>query len=145
MISRSAKRVVVERARGCCEYCRSQLRFATESFSMEHISPRSHEGSDDLDNLALSCLGCNSRKYTKTQGPDPICGEVVALFHPRQQRWGAHFAWSEDCTLIIGLTATGRATIETLQLNRESLVNLRRVLYAVGEHPPFDEADQLGE
>lgn len=27
-------------------------------------------------------------------------------------------------------------SIQALQLNREELVNLRRVLYAMGEHPP---------
>jgi hypothetical protein len=37
---------------------------------------------------------------------------------------------------ITGLTPVGRATIESLQLNREGLVNMRRVLHAVGEHPP---------
>jgi hypothetical protein len=26
--------------------------------------------------------------------------------------------------------------VEALQLNREGLINMRRVLYAVGEHPP---------
>jgi hypothetical protein len=26
--------------------------------------------------------------------------------------------------------------VEALQLNREGLVNMRRVLYAIGEHPP---------
>jgi len=28
--------------------------------------------------------------------------------------------------------------IETLRLNREGLVNLRRILYAMGEHPPAE-------
>ena len=37
---------------------------------------------------------------------------------------------------LIGLTATGRATIATLQLNRAQVVNLRRVLSVVGKHPP---------
>jgi hypothetical protein len=58
------------------------------------------------------------------------------LFHPREQRWEAHFAWNHDFTLILGVTPTGRATIAALQLNRPGLVNLRRVLYMVGEHPP---------
>jgi hypothetical protein len=49
-----------------------------------------------------------------------------------------HFAWSDDFTLVIGLTPTGRATVEKLQLNRSGLVNLRRVLRAVGEHPPAE-------
>jgi hypothetical protein len=49
---------------------------------------------------------------------------------------GNHFAWTEDGTVVLGLTPTGRATVETLQLNREPLVNLRRVLVEVGEHRP---------
>ncbi len=132
------KRFVTERAQGCCEYCRSQSRFAMQPFSAEHILPRQQGGNNSLDNLALSCQGCNNHKYTKTQGIDPVNGELVSLYHPRTQKWLDHFAWNEDFTLVIGLTATGRATVETLQLNREGLVNLRRVLVSVGEHPPAE-------
>jgi hypothetical protein len=48
----------------------------------------------------------------------------VNLFHPRQQRWQDYFNWNERFELIIGVTATGRATVEALQLNRQELVNL---------------------
>lgn len=34
------RRVVVARAGGYCEYCRCLERFATESFTVEHIIPR---------------------------------------------------------------------------------------------------------
>ncbi len=37
---------------------------------------------------------------------------------------------------MIGLTPTGRATIEALHLNRPALQSLREVLYTVGKHPP---------
>jgi hypothetical protein len=134
------RRAIEERARGCCEYCRSQLRFAMQPFSAEHIEPRSREGETGLDNLALSCQGCNNHKYTKTEGLDPVSGERVPLFHPRRQRWADHFRWSDDCTLVLGLTPTGRATVETLHLNRPGLVNLRRVLFLAGEHPPPEPA-----
>jgi hypothetical protein len=41
---------------------------------------------------------------------------------------------------IIGLTPTGRATVSALQLNRAEVINLRRILFAVGEHPaPLSE------
>ncbi len=130
------RRFLEERARSCCEYCRSQLRFAMQPFSAEHIDPRSREGETALDNLALSCQGCNNHKYTKREAPDPISGQPVPLFHPRRQRWADHFRWSDDCTQIIRLTPTGRATVEALHLNRPGLVNLRRVLFRAGEHPP---------
>lgn len=130
------KQIVTERAYGCCEYCHSQARFATQSFSIDHIIPKSQGGTTNLDNLALSCQGCNNHKYNKIQGLDPNSGELVLLFHPRQQNWSDHFTWSNDFTEIIGLTPTGCATIAVLQLNRVGLVNLRRVLYAINEHPP---------
>ncbi len=91
-----------------------------------------------MDNLALACQGCNNHKYTKTKGRNPVSGKIVPLYHPRHQRWQDHFTWDEDFILIVGLSSTGWATVEALQLNREGLVNLRRVLYAMGEHPPAE-------
>lgn len=90
------------------------------------------------DNLAYACQGCNSFKYTKTTAVDPVSNIEVALFHPRHQRWSEHFVWNEDAALIIGVTATGRATVDALRLNREELINLRRVLFMNGEHPPAE-------
>jgi hypothetical protein len=66
----------------------------------------------------------------------PSRKQSVPLFHPRLQQWSEHFTWSEDGKRIIGLTPTGRATVETLRMNREELVNLRELLIAVGKHPP---------
>jgi len=97
-----------------------------QPFSVEHIIPRQAGGETTLDNLALACQGCNGHKYVKTEGVGPVSGELVPLFHPRRQLWREHFAWNADFTLIIGLTPTGRATVEVLQLNREGLINLRR-------------------
>jgi len=106
-----------------------------QAFSVEHIDPRSQEGANTIDNLALACQGCNNHKYTKTYANDPITGQQVPLFHPRRHSWQDHFAWNEDFTLIVGVTPTGRATVAALQLNRPGLVNLRRILHAAGEHP----------
>ena len=95
------KRAVVERAQGCCEYCRSQERFAMQPFSVEHIMPLSRGGMNTFDNLAMACQGCNNHKYTKTEGYDPISGDITSLYHPRRQRWRDHFAWNEGCIFII--------------------------------------------
>jgi hypothetical protein len=135
-INPELRRLVIERARGCCEYCRSQSSYATHVFSVEHILARARGGPTTLDNLALACQGCNNHKYDKSDGVDPVNGRRAPLYHPRRDRWAEHFAWSDDSTLIVGLTPTGRATVETLRLNRSGVVNLRRLLAARGEHPP---------
>jgi hypothetical protein len=130
------KRQVWELAKGTCEYCRSQARFAMQSLSVEHVIPRIQSGPTSLGNLAVACQGCNNHKYSKTHAHDPVTGALVPLFHPRTQVWLDHFAWNDDASLILGLTPVGRATVEALRLNREGLMNLRRILYAAGEHPP---------
>src|SRR5258705_8946957 len=135
-VSARQRAEVIRRACGCCEYCRAQEKFAPDPFSVEHIVPVVKGGISALTNLAYSCQGCNGRKYVSLEALDPGTGDVVLLYHPRQHSWTDHFAWNEDCTLVIGLTPIGRATVEKLQLNRSGLVNLRRVLYAFGEHPP---------
>lgn len=134
------KQAVSERAHGCCEYCVSQADYTPDPFSSEHIYPRSLGGTDELDNLAYSCLGCNYKKFTSVDAVDPLTNQRVPLFHPRQDKWKQHFAWNEDFTLILGITAIGRATVKRLDLNREGVVNLRRALVVFKKHPPdFDE------
>lgn len=49
-VTAAQRRIVFERARGCCEYCRSQARFATQTFAAEHIIPRQAGGRTELDN-----------------------------------------------------------------------------------------------
>ena len=130
------RRLAEDRARQCCEYCRTQARYSADSFTVDHIVPRRLGGPTMDENLAFCCQGCNQHKSIRTSAPDPVTGAAMSLFHPRTQRWDEHFTWNEDFTLILGVTPVGRATIAVLQLNRPGLINLRRVLYAIGEHPP---------
>lgn len=137
-LTQQQRQFIKQRAKDCCEYCLSQAKFSPDPFSIEHIIPPSKGGSSDLDNLAIACQGCNNLKYSHIRALDPITGESVRLYHPRQDHWSKHFTWSSDLTQMLGLTPTGRTTIERLQLNREGVVNLRRVLYAINQHPPDD-------
>jgi hypothetical protein len=117
------------------------MAYSPAPFSAEHIQPRSRGGSHELSNLAYSCQGCNNRKYTSTEAVDPATGEAAPLYHPRRHLWSDHFAWEEDSTWVLGLTPTGRATVDRLHLNRWEVVNLRRLLRLIGEHPPTAEPE----
>jgi hypothetical protein len=135
-ISNALRKIIATRAHNRCEYCQCSADFATETFSVEHILPRSRGGGNTLENLAWSCMGCNSYKAAKIQATDPLTDELALIFHPRQQIWLEHFAWSLDFSEVIGLTPTGRASIPALKLNRDGVVNLRRLLSQAGKHPP---------
>ena len=132
------RRLVIKRAEGRCEYCLSPVSHAVSSFAMEHILPLEKGGKTIASNMALSCQGCNSHKHIKTEAIDPLSSQSAPLFHPRRQQWKEHFGWNRDFSLAIGLTPTGRATVEALQLNRLGVVNLRQLLYAAGKHPPVE-------
>ncbi|NEP58987.1 MAG: HNH endonuclease [Symploca sp. SIO2G7] len=130
------RQLVINRAKGCCEYCVSQAKFSPDPFSIEHIVPRSKGGSNLDKNLAFSCQGCNGHKHIATQAIDPVNGKYVLLYHPRIHEWDEHFVWTENFSIILGKTAIGRATVERLRLNRSGVVNLRQVLRQLNRHPP---------
>ncbi len=135
------RQTLAERANKRCEYCQSRSDCACESFEGGHVLPFAAGGSDDLSNLAHTCRGCNSRLSDRTHAPDPATGLTVPIFHPRKDKWKDHFAWDEAYLNIIGLTPIGRATVEALQLNREGVVNLRKLMKLGGIHPPPTEEE----
>ena len=134
-VPRRLREQVRHRAGGRCEYCRHPSSYACAPFVCEHVLPRVRGAGNTLVELAWSCAGCNNHKYAKTHARDPETGRRVSLFNPRRQQWSRHFAWSEDSLYVVGKTPVGRATVVALHLNRTELINLRRALVAVGEHP----------
>jgi HNH endonuclease len=135
-ISIKTRQAVEERANGCCEYCMAQQRYSHDYFSVEHIVPIVKGGSSRKENLANSCQACNNHKYIFVEAIDPVTGKTVPLYNPRKQQWKDHFTWDETYSKVIGLSPTGRATVERLCLNRDGLVNLREVLAESKKHPP---------
>ena len=135
-ISVKLKEQVISRAKGRCEYCKCLQKFSPQPFVMEHILPRSLGGETLFNNLALACGGCNGHKYNKTKALDPITGSITQLFDPRSNSWMDHFEWGASFVHIVGVTPTGRSTVRALCLNREELINLRKVMLLVSEHPP---------
>jgi hypothetical protein len=130
-MNEATREFVRERAGDRCEYCQlhqEHLPFAP--FHLEHIIPRKHGGNDDPANLALACFHCNSHKGPNLSGIDPVSGDVVALFHPRRQAWGQHFAFLNF--EVIGLTPTGRATAQVLEMNAPDRIKLRQELKSRG-------------
>jgi 5-methylcytosine-specific restriction endonuclease McrA len=123
------------RARHLCEYCHCPEYFSPDPFELDHIFPLSAGGDSQLDNLALACSGCNGHKSDSFVAIDPGTGQLSHLYNPRKDNWEEHFRWDAEFLLIVGISPTGRATIDKIKVNRENVVNLRRVLAKAGEHP----------
>ncbi len=119
-----------------CGYCQSQERVTGVRLTIDHILPESLGGITMLDNLCLACWECNLRKGSRVSGFDEQTQREPRLFNPVTDEWDSHFTWAADGIEIHGLTAIGRATIDTLQLNRSALTRSRRLWYAAGWHPP---------
>lgn len=134
-ISAKLRKIVADRAKEVCEYCKMRMDFSHDPFEVEHINPISNKGETEAENLALSCRGCNLYKSDKIEAFDVVSEESVRFYHPRKDDWNEHFAWARNYTIIVGLTPIGRATIETLKLNRQGLINQRNVLHKFGKHP----------
>lgn len=137
-IPRQLRELVSRQARYRCGYCLTQERVVGTPMEIDHIIPQSLGGPTEEDNLWLACSLCNDHKGNQVAALDPVTGDLVRLFDPRRQQWTDHFVWTEESDRIIGLTATGRATVVALNLNRLSLVRARQAWTAVGWHPPED-------
>jgi HNH endonuclease len=124
-IPQALRQTVLGAGQGRCAYCLSPEQMMGVTFEVDHIMPRSAGGRNQLDNLCLSCPTCNRHKARRLSAPDPVSGRAVTLFHPKQDVWSHHFVWSADGAHIIGLTPTGRATVEALRFNRSAIVQLR--------------------
>ncbi|MEQ9481641.1 HNH endonuclease [Coleofasciculus sp. F4-SAH-05] len=147
-VNETVRQQVRERAKGLCEYCHSPEQICTTRFTIDHILPRSLNGSDHLNNLAFACRRCNERRYNFVAGYDHITETIVSLFNPRQQQWSDHFIWSADGKEILGTTPIGRATCDRLDLNdtrypeEESIRSARELWKRVGLHPPKTDPSQ---
>jgi len=121
-IPRPLRTLVRSRAGARCEYCKTSEWLSGLPGEIDHIVPRALDGPTEADNLCLVCSRCNGRKQAKAHAVDPESETNVCLFHPRRQRGVDHFAWSQEGTIVLGLTACGRATVAALNLNDPLIV-----------------------
>ena len=104
-VSESMRQQVITKAHGLCEYCQTAL-IIVVTMEVDHIVPEVAGGETQLDNLCLTCRGCNSFKQDHQTGIDSESGTEVALYNPRTQSWNDHFLWSVDGLFVIGQTPT---------------------------------------
>lgn len=133
--------MVRQRANSQCEYCRISEHdsAAATVFETEHIVPKADFSDDDPrlddpDNLAWACPSCNRHKSNRSQAPDPATDSSTPLFNPRTDSWLAHFS-ARSSGHIVGLTPSGRATVQALRFNDQVRVAGRLALYQMGHWP----------
>jgi len=106
-LSRATRNKIASAAHFRCEYCQTAQEISGAQMHVEHIIPLARGSHLDESNLCLACAWCNS-----------------------------YFRWSENGVYIIGLTAIGRATVDTLKMNNVFIVPARRHWVEAGWHPP---------
>ena len=135
--SQNLRTRIMQAAQNRCEYCQTLQKMTLATFHLDHIIPLAAGGATEFENLCLSCPLCNEFKAGTWRARDPRTGHQVRLYNPRREGWHKHFQWGEDGTLVIGLTARGRATVDALRLNNQIAQTARKFWVASGGiHPP---------
>jgi hypothetical protein len=137
--------LVADRANHRCEYCHAPELVFNFPFEVEHIIPLSRQGADSEENFALACRSCNLRKSNRISGKDPESNTVdvlfvasrkeVRFFHPRLDQWGNHFQADATSGIIMGTTAIGRTTVNSLEMNSQPQVTARQLWIRFGLFP----------
>jgi hypothetical protein len=117
-ISKALRTRVFHRDQLRCQYCHLMQIGQGAVFHVDHVIPRSIGGTTSESNLVLQCPHCSLHKSNKTTAKDPETGNESQLFHPIRQKWIEHFMLDSN-GICHGLTPTGRATVDALQMNEE--------------------------
>ena len=136
-IPASLRRFVIARAAGRCEYCGLAQAGQEATFHVDHVVPVAAGGLTVAENLALACVSRSLRKASRQTAVDSDTLQEARLFDPRHDRWTEHFRWAG--VHIIGLTPTGRATVQALRLNRSLILGIRAEEAARRRHPPPEQ------
>jgi hypothetical protein len=132
-IPEALRREVTLRGQSRCEYCRLLEVDSYYSHEIDHIYAEKHGGQTELDNLCLACADCNRHKGSNLCSLDSQTGDIVALYHPRNDIWDTHFEL-QDNGKIQPLTAKGRVTERVLAFNRLELIAERQRLIKLGKY-----------
>lgn len=98
-----------------CTYCRCQLHW--EESTIDHVVPLSKGGTNDMENLALACEPCNSRKGGK------LLGEFIGQGSRISDEWArALFAMQSRVQHAVALDA---------QISPNSMVSSSDAFYDV--------------
>ncbi len=124
------RRLVYERAGGCCEYCLIPEAAVFVSHEVDHLIPQKHGGPTESDNLALSCAICNKHKGSDLASIGPQTDAIVPLYHPRRDLWSEHFRLSG--ARILPLSPEGCVTVRLLQFNSPNRLEERELLMVAG-------------
>ncbi len=132
--SRVLRKHIAIVAGGRCEYCRVLEYLTHYDFHIEHIIGLQHGGTSVVSNLAYSCAWCNWKKGPNIATILKPNGQLVPLFHPREQNWFSHFEVGAD-GLLLGKTEVGAATVKLLELNNPIRLEERKKMILAGFYP----------
>ena len=79
---------------GKCIHCQTKLALTEDGIplgtaTLEHIVPRNHGGTDDVENLAIACARCNSEKglrHDHKRPDDPKLQRIIARLQARRRQ-----------------------------------------------------------
>lgn len=138
-ISVKLQRLIRNRANNCCEYCRLYEDDSFFSHEIDHIISKKHRGTDDEDNLCLSCFNCNRFKGSDIGSIDVETDKFAYLFNPRTMLWDDHFEL--DNGSITPLTPIGRVSAFLLRFNSENRIDKRKELIPLKRYPCYISDD----
>ena len=132
-ITEALRNEVARRAHHRCEYCLIHEDDIAFRPHVDHIVSRKHGGLSDIENLAYACVICNRSKGSDVASINGRSGEIVRLFHPRQDLWADHFQL-DGCS-IRAISAVGTATAALLRFNAPERLAERSLLQSLDSYP----------
>ncbi len=127
------RKIVIERAESCCEYCLIHQEDAFLSFEIDHIISEKHGGETAIDNLAYTCFYCNRFKGSDIGSVLLPEMNFIRFYHPRIDVWSEHFELED--AIIHPKTDIGKITAKILKFNEVERIMERQLLIQLERYP----------
>ncbi|WP_157603419.1 HNH endonuclease [Spirosoma telluris] len=103
------------------------------SFHIEHIRSMKHGGTNELNNLAYCCPGCNYYKGSDVGTFLHESENLILFFNPRKDSWDEHSELEDGA--IHGKTDMGKATGKIFKFNEIERLIFRQQLAELNLYP----------
>lgn len=106
----------------CCVWCGADY-YSGRAFTLDHLHPREHEGSNDWGNLVTACWQCNSagvnRRYTEKTLPPNEQKNVTRRLRTRMARNAQKSAYQQTAQVLWSMPSLPAWVVDLQQRARD--------------------------
>lgn len=92
------RKIIYDKGNGCCQLCGRKI--SSNLFTLDHITPLSLGGADEMENLQCTCKSCNTQKASFL--PETFFDRITEIFmYQMDKRYSNNPEWKTARNILM--------------------------------------------